>query len=70
MKLKYNLSEICELKKCKTEKDKFVKKNYDVFTGLNKLPGKVSLKLNDYTIPKSFSPRRVPYKINIYYIIN
>jgi len=43
LKLKYNMNEVDEIKKCETDKD--IRQNYDVFTGLGKFPEKVSIKL-------------------------
>lgn len=63
LKLEYNMKEICEVKENETEKDKYVRKNYDVFTGFGKFPEKVTIKLKDNAIPMSIPPRRVPNKI-------
>ncbi|CAI6350058.1 unnamed protein product [Macrosiphum euphorbiae] len=63
IRLSYSMNEINEIVKGDNEKDIFVQKNIDIFTGLGKFPEKINIKLKNNAVPISVPPRRVPYKI-------
>lgn len=45
------------------EKERFINKNIDVFTGMGSFPDLVAIKLSKEAIPKVCPTRRVPYAI-------
>lgn len=45
------------------EKDKFINKNIDVFSGMGSFPDSIVIKLNNSAIPKICPARRIPYTI-------
>jgi hypothetical protein len=61
--MNYKMLQINEIKNDVEVTEIFVKNNTDVFTGLGSFPECITIKLEKNAIPKSFPPRRVPFKI-------
>jgi hypothetical protein len=60
--LKYKLSEMSEIQ-IGNKKEKFIKENIDIFTGVGKFPDKIKIKIKENSIPVISHPRRIPIKL-------
>lgn len=60
--LKYKLNEMSEIQ-LDNKKEKFIKENIDIFSGIGKFPDKIKIKVKKGSVPVISQPRRIPIKL-------
>ncbi|KAL4098106.1 hypothetical protein QTP88_022775 [Uroleucon formosanum] len=60
--LKYKFNQVCEVQ-IENKKERFVKENLDIFTGVGKFPDKIKIKIKENSISVINHPRRIPIKL-------
>jgi len=60
--LKYKLNEMSEIQ-LDSKKEKFIKENIDIFSGIGKFPYKIKIKVKKGSVPVISQPRRIPIKL-------